>query len=94
MRIVSSFVAVTLLMLLSLPGVSDAFSRRTSHSEVAHTAPLHTTTTDQSPGKTSSDISAQAVPEPPMLWLMTLGIGLLGIGMSLRRARQTGARQE
>jgi hypothetical protein len=92
MRVSSWFSVVTLLVLISFPGVSDAFSRRTSHSEAVQSAPL--TTTTNTTQQTSSDGSAQAVPEPPVLWLMSLGMGLFAVGAALRRARRTDASLE
>ena len=66
------------LVLLSLPTTSEAFSRRSSGSEVAGlqatTAPVNTNTGN-----------AQAVPEPPVLMLMSIGLGVFGLGFALLR---------
>ena len=66
------------LVLLSLPTTSEAFSRRSSGSEVAGlqatTAPVN--------GNTGN---AQAVPEPPVLMLMSIGLGVFGLGFALLR---------
>lgn len=66
---------------LSLPTTSDAFSRRSSGSEFAPnqlvTTPVTTATTD-----------AQAVPEPPVLLLMTFGLGLLALGAGMKAVRK------
>jgi hypothetical protein len=62
-----------LLTLVSLPITAEAFSRRSHHSELVptqQTAPLNQT----------RDVSPQAVPEPPAVLLMGLGIGLFAIG--------------
>ena len=76
----SGFVLI-LLALLSLPTTSDAFSRRSSGSDFAPnqlvTTPVTTSTTD-----------AQAVPEPPVLLLMTLGLGLFALGAGMKAVRK------
>jgi hypothetical protein len=56
------------LTLLSWPTTSDAFSRRSSGSEVA---PMQAATT---PVTTANNVSAQSVPEPPVLLLMSIGL--------------------
>ena len=68
--------AVILAVLLSLPATSDAFSRRSSSTELgpqSANAPLQAST------------SAQAVPEPPVLLLMSIGVGVFGLGYAIRR---------
>ena len=74
------------LALLSVPTTADAFSRRSHGSEVTQgqtvTAPKTTTTEN-------GGVSPTAVPEPPVLLLMSLGIGLFALGsaiMGLRKA--------
>ena len=68
------------LVLLSLPTTSEAFSRRSHNSEVgpmqATTVPVNGTSTNGSP---------QAVPEPPVLMLMSIGLGVFGLGFALLR---------
>ena len=76
----SLFVFVTLL---SLPATADAFSRRSHHSEIASTA----VTGPVTPGTTDST-GATAVPEPPVLMLMTLAFGLFAVGSAIVRFRQ------
>jgi len=66
------------LVLLSLPTTSEAFSRRSSGSEVAG---LQATTAPVNGPKGD----AQAVPEPPILMLMSISLGVFGIGFALLR---------
>lgn len=72
-----------LLTLLSLPTTSEAFSRRSSGSEVAPTqavtTPLNTNT---------SNVSAQSVPEPPVLLLMSIGLGVFALGAAIKAFRK------
>jgi hypothetical protein len=85
MKLLSYCSLFMLVMLISFPVSADAFSRRSHHSETApQSAPLRTTqlTTSQT---NTLDASPQAVPEPPVLWLMSLGVGLLAIGALSRR---------
>jgi hypothetical protein len=91
MKIVSWFGVVTVLVLIAVPCVSDAFSRRTTHSEIAHSTPLTTTSHEstRNDNQTAShDVSAQAVPEPPVVWLMSVAVGLLAVGVALSRLGQ------
>jgi hypothetical protein len=73
----SLFVVLTFL----LPATSDAFSRRSKGSDFAPTqaltTPVTTTTTD-----------AQAVPEPPVLLLMTIGLGVFAVGAAVKAVRR------
>jgi hypothetical protein len=72
--------ALVLAVLLSLPATSDAFSRRSSGSEVGPVnAPV------QASNYTNG--SAQAVPEPPVLLLMSVGVGIFGLGYAVQRFR-------
>ena len=75
--------ALVFLALLSLPTTSEAFSRRSSGSEVgafqATTSPVNTNT---------NDVSAQSVPEPPVVMLMSIGLGLFGVGYAMNRFRK------
>ena len=86
MKVLSWVVVTTVLVLISFPGASDAFSRRTSEPEISQitTNAGHESRANSSQ-RTSSDLSAQAVPEPPVLWLVSLGIGLFAIGVMLKR---------
>ncbi|HKT36145.1 MAG TPA: PEP-CTERM sorting domain-containing protein [Nitrospira sp.] len=75
-----------LLTFLNLPTAADAFSRRSNHSEVTQsqtvTAPLKSATIG------SNDVSAMAVPEPPVLMLMSIGIGLFALGLAIKFLRK------
>lgn len=94
MKLLSSFSLVMLLTIISFPVTSDAFSRRSSHSEVASpvSTPLKASHTNIAE-TTRVDASAAAVPEPPVLWLMSLGVGLVVLGAMFRRARQSHDRE-
>jgi hypothetical protein len=79
---------LVLLTLLSLPTTSDAFSRRSKSSEVAPvTTPLRAATTETN-GTNGTNGSAAAVPEPPVLLLMTIGLGLFAVGYAVRKTRK------
>ena len=75
-----------LLTFLNLPTAANAFSRRSNHSEVTQsqtvTAPLKSATIG------TNDASATAVPEPPILMLMSIGIGLFALGFAIRSVRK------
>jgi hypothetical protein len=78
--------AFALLMLTLLPISADAFSRRSHHSEVTPSqhATLHNNTTQSEGGS----VSAQAVPEPPSMLLMTIGVGLFALYAVAKRFRR------
>jgi len=80
MKTLINYSVLVLIALLSLPTTSEAFSRRSSGSEVA---PLQSVTTPVN--TTSNNVSAQAVPEPPVLMLMSIGLGVFGLGFTLLR---------
>ena len=71
---------LVLLALLSLPATSEAFSRRSHNSEVAPTqaatAPIQ------------NNVSAQAVPEPPVLLLMSIGLGMFVLYSAIKAMRK------
>jgi hypothetical protein len=71
-----------LLTLLSWPTTTDAFSRRSSGLEVA---PIHAATT---PVTTTNNVSAQSVPEPPVLLLMSIGLGVFALFSAIRTFRK------
>jgi hypothetical protein len=72
---------LVLLTLLALPTTSDAFSRRSSGPEIA---PLQATTTPSTTG--NSD--AKSVPEPPVVLLMSVGVGLFALGYAISGFRK------
>jgi hypothetical protein len=75
-----------LLTLMSFPSMSDAFSRRSSSSEVTQsqgvTTPVRTSTTDD------GNVSAHAVPEPPILLFLSIAVGAFAFGAVIRRYRR------
>jgi hypothetical protein len=84
MKLLSALSLFILLMLMSFPATSDAFSRRSHHSETGpQTAPLNKSQV------TTGDVSAQAVPEPPALLLLSVGVGLFAVGVMFKRLRRT-----
>jgi hypothetical protein len=72
---------LVLLALLSLPTTSDAFSRRSSGPDFIPTQAVTTPTTTQ-------NVSAQSVPEPPVLLLMSIGFGLFALYSAVRAFRK------
>lgn len=76
--------ALVLAVLLSLPATSDAWSRRSGSTELGPqsvTAPVQNTTLQNT-------TSAQAVPEPPVLLLMSIGVGVFGLGYAIQSFRK------
>jgi hypothetical protein len=69
---------VVLVTVLSLPTTSDAFSRRSHSSEVG---PTQATT---APLTQNGDDSAQSVPEPPVLLLMSVGLGVIALAFVIK----------
>ena len=95
MKCVSSVALIIVFIVSAYPATSDAFSRRSSHSEVAHTSPLnasHTGSTETGTRTSGADVSAAAVPEPPVLWLMSLGFAVLVVGAMFRRRHRAESR--
>jgi hypothetical protein len=74
---------LVLLALISVPTTSEAFSRRSSSSEFA--APTQAVTT---PVTTTNNVSAQSVPEPPVLLLMSIGLGVFVLFSAMRTFRK------
>ena len=66
---------VVFLTLISLPLNADAFSRRSRHSEVAPTQQ----TTQLNNTTETGNVSAQAVPEPPVFLLIGVGVGIIAL---------------
>ena len=77
-----------LLGVMSFPITAEAFSRRSHQSDFQQnqtaTAPLNHT----------QDVSPQAVPEPPALLLMSIGIGVLALCSVIKRFRKEDASRE
>jgi hypothetical protein len=85
MKYVSGISLFVLFMVLSFPVTSDAFSRRSHGSEMGpQTTPLNTSQTHG-----HDNVSAQAVPEPPVLLLMSIGLGLFSVGAIVKRVRRS-----
>jgi hypothetical protein len=77
---------VVFMTLLSLPPTADAFSRRSHHSEVMQTQSVTVPAlADTIDGK---DVSARAVPEPPALLLMSIGLGAFALCSAIKRFRK------
>ena len=70
---------LVLLAILSLPTTSEAFSRRESGSEIGLTQAVTSNTI------TTNDVSAQAVPEPPVLLLMNIGLGVFALASAIKK---------
>jgi hypothetical protein len=79
-----------LLSLLSFPITAEAFSRRTHSSEVAQ----HQVQAPRDGKTETQNISPQAVPEPPVLLLLGIGIGLFAIYSMTKRFRGQAASRE
>ena len=77
----SLFILATLACLPT----ADAFSRRSKGSEVAPsqvvTTPVQTSSLD------TRDVSPNAVPEPPVHVLMTIGVGVFALAFGIKRLR-------
>ena len=77
-----------LLSFLSFPITAEAFSRRSHSSEV-----VQHQVQPPNDGKTQNqNISPQAVPEPPVLLFLGIGIGLFAIYSMTKRFRRQDAR--
>jgi hypothetical protein len=89
MKILACCGVFVLLTLLAFPMTAEAFSRRVHSSEVAHT-PVQSTPHDNKTESTNG--TPQAVPEPPVLLLVGIGIGLFAIYSMTKRLREKDAR--
>jgi P pilus assembly chaperone PapD len=88
MKILTYCGVFVLLTLISFPVTAEAFSRRTHSSEVAQNQGQPSRSGRvQNPGQSAPnngqsqtlDITPQAVPEPPAILLMGIGIGLFAV---------------
>jgi hypothetical protein len=103
MKILTYCGVFVLLTLISFPVTADAFSRRHDSSELAQNQG-HPSRSGrvQNPGQSAphngqtqtQDITPQAVPEPPAILLMGIGIGLFAIYSIIKRFRGQGASRE
>ena len=84
------FVFVTLI---AFPITAEAFSRRADSSEVGqHQAQVHQAQAPRDGKTETQNISPQAVPEPPVLLFLGIGIGLFAIYSMTKRFREQDAR--
>jgi hypothetical protein len=90
MKILTYCSVVVLVSLLSFPLTAEAFSRGADNTPVVQ----HQVQAPRD-GKTGTqNISPQAVPEPPVLLLMGIGIGLFAIFLIIKRFREHAASRE
>jgi hypothetical protein len=91
MKILTCCSVFVLLTLISFPITADAFSRRHSSSELEQN---HFQSVPHNSQNQTLDISPQAVPEPPVLLLMGIGMGLFAVYSGIRHFRGQKADRE
>jgi len=90
MKILTYCSVFALAALISFPISADAFSRRAQSSEVAQ----HQVQLPRDGMTQPQNVSPQAVPEPPVLLLMGIGIGLFAIFSMIKRFRGQAASRD
>ena len=90
MKILTYFSVFVLLALIAFPITAEAFSRRTHSSEV--TQPQVQVSRDSN--TQTQNVSPQAVPEPPALMLIGIGIGLFAVFSMIKRFRGQAASRD
>jgi len=90
MKILTYCSVFVLLSLLSFPITAEAFSRGADNTEVTQ----HRVHVPRDGNTQTQNISPQAVPEPPVLLLMGIGIGLFAIFLMIKRFRGQAASRE
>ena len=75
---------ILLAACFSMPVTADAFSRRSHSSEVTQSQAITSNLNTQ----TTGDVSPQAVPEPPMVLLMSLVVGVFALGAAVKAFRK------
>jgi PEP-CTERM motif-containing protein len=91
MKILTCCSVFVLLTLISFPITAEAFSRRHSSSELQQN---QVQSAPHNPQSQTLDITPQAVPEPPVLLLMGIGLGLFAIYSMIRQFRGQKADRE
>ena len=98
MKILTYCGVFVLLALISFPITADAFSRRHDSSELEQNqvrSARHNGQTAPHNGQSQTlNITPQSVPEPPVLLLLGIGIGLFAIYSMIRQFRGQKADRE
>jgi hypothetical protein len=89
MKILACCSILILLTLISFPITAEAFSRRVHSSDVVQ-KPIQSAPHDNKTDSTNG--TPQAVPEPPVLLLLGIGVGLFAIYSMTKRFRGKDAR--
>jgi len=95
MKILTYFSVFVLFALIAFPITAEAFSRRSHSSEVGQpqVQVSHDSNT-QTQNTQTQNVSPQAVPEPPALMLMGIGIGLFAVFLMIKRFRGQAASRD